>query len=402
MSIIHASEQSRARPDAPRPSVELILAGNGPGELAGWIRPTAEAARADGHAVSLTLALLPTQFAGGRELETVRAWNLFDRILSPRECLALAAGMGKLDIKPPAVLVHLGGDLWLSGHLAGRLGIPAVAFSETPLIAARHRRFERIFVPTDAHAVQLREKGVPAFKISVTGDPRVFGPSQVHRSDLADVVALLPGSRDRLFRTAMPVVGEIAAALWAIRPKVTFDVITSPFVSVQTLQAAERETDRRWPGLPLRWITGDPWPALRQAAFALSMPGTITLELGAAGIPFATLVHLDHIGIAPVEGPLEWIARATGLHRLIKGYVFNRYRQSMGYISLPNQRAGREIAPEWIGRWTVEDIANRVGALLNDPGALADMSTELARLYAADAAAPSAIVEAAIETAGTA
>jgi len=101
---------------------ELILAGNGPGELAGWIRPTAEAAKAaartNGQPVRLTLALLPTQFAGGTELDTARSWNLFDRILPPGDCLRLAAGVGSLEVSPHAVLVHLGGDPWLSGRLA--------------------------------------------------------------------------------------------------------------------------------------------------------------------------------------------------------------------------------------------------------------------------------------------
>lgn len=382
---------------------ELILAGNGPGELTGWIRPTAEAARAaaqtDGGAVSLTLALLPTQFAGGREFDTARSWNLFDRIVPPGECLRLAAGVGRLDLSAPAALVHLGGDLWLSGRLAARLRIPACAFSETTLIARRHHRFARIFVPTDAHAARLRGLGVPAAKITVTGDPRVVAPARVRRRVVPDVVTLLPGSRDRVFRVAMPLMGDIAAALRAARPAVTVNVVASPFLSSQALQAAQRDAGRRWPELPLRWITGNPWPALSESAFALALPGTMTLELAAAGIPFATLIHLDHVGVAAVEGPLEWIARATGVHRLIKQYVLNRYRRSVGYLALPNQRAGREIAPEWVGRWTAADVAHRIETLLDNPDGLAAMSADLARLYAADTGAPSAIVDAAMRTA---
>lgn len=404
---------------------ELILAGNGPGELAGWIRPTAEAAKAaarmNGQPVRLTLALLPTQFAGGTELDTARSWNLFDRILSPGDCLRLAAGVGSLEVSPHAVLVHLGGDLWLSARLADRLRIPACAFSETPLIATRHRRFGRILVPTDAHAAALRARGVPAAKISVTGDPRAARPALARRQAMnpraasgsaqADVPAmaaspppevlmLLPGSRDRLFSAAMALFGEIAAALRAIRPGIDTAVIVSPFVSHTALVAAQEDAERRWPTLRLRWITGDPWPELARATFALSVPGTTTLELAAAGIPFAAVVHLDYIGVAAVEGPLEWIARATGLHRFIKRMVLHRYVRRAGYLTLPNQRAGREIVPEWIGRWTPEEIANRLNTLLDTPGALTAMSAALAQLYEPDVAAPSAIVAAAMQAAG--
>lgn len=418
---------------------ELILAGNGPGELAGWIRPTAEAAKAaartNGQPVRLTLALLPTQFAGGTELDTARSWNLFDRILPPGDCLRLAAGVGSLEVSPHAVLVHLGGDPWLSGRLADRLRIPACAFSETPLIATRHRRFGRILVPTDAHAAALQARGVPAAKISVTGDPRAARPALARRlalnpsvssgsgraqnpsaaSDPAqtdvpetaashppEVLMLLPGSRDRLFSAAMALFGEIAAAVRAIRPGIDAAVIVSPFVSQTALVAARQDAERRWPTLPLRWITGDPWPELARATFAVSVPGTTTLELAAAGIPFAAVVHLDYIGVAAVEGPLEWIARATGLHRLIKRMVLDRYLRRAGYLALPNQRAGREIVPEWIGRWTAEEVANRLNTLLDAPDALAAMSAALAQLYERDVGAPSAIVAAAMEAAGAA
>lgn len=393
---------------------DLILAGNGPGELAGWIRPTAEAARTaaatDGQAVRLTLALLPTQFAGGAELETVQSWHLFDRIIPPMQSLRLAAGLGSLDVLPAAVLVHLGGDLVMSSRLASHLRIPACAFSETTLIASRHRRFSRIFVPTGAHATALRARGVPEAKIVVSGDPRAAAPAAARRdarlptpatADDREIIALLPGSRDRLFRTAVPITLDIAAALLAERPQATFLVIVSPFITHSTLLAVQREAAARLRTLPLRWVTGNPWPDLMRTTVALTLPGTTTMELAAAGVPFAVVVDLDQIGLAAIEGPLDWVAHITGLHRLIKQQALNRYRRTMGYLALPNQRAGREIAPEWVGRWTPADVANRLNTLLDDTEALAAMSAALSQLYDRDVAAPSAIVAAAMQAAGS-
>jgi hypothetical protein len=404
-----------------RPATELVLAGNGPGELSGWIRPTAEAARAmalaDGRTIRLTLALLPTQFAGGTELATVRGWNLFDRIIPPGECLRLAAGLGSLQTLPHAVLVHLGGELWLSSRLASRLGLPACAFSETVLIASRHRSFARIFVPTEGHAAELRARSVPEHKIVVTGDPRAAKPAQVRRHTLnlsaanaaasptgrgggSDMIAVLPGSRDRFFRTATPLFLEIATALAAVRPEVSVAVIVSPFVTAETLAAVRQSTVVRRSPVPVRWITGDPWPVLAGTRMALTLPGTATLELAAAGIPFAVVLPTDHIAVAAVEGPLEWIARVTGLHWTLKRFALARYRSQMKFVALPNQRAGRQIVPEWVGRWTPQDIAHRVHRLLDDPMGMTAMAAALAGLYESDAAAPSRIAGAAVALAG--
>ncbi|MGH2348322.1 MAG: hypothetical protein ACRDFT_02510, partial [bacterium] len=349
----------------------------------------------------------PTQFAGGAELETVRAWNVFDRIVPPGECLRLGAGLGSLPMLPHAALVHLGGDLWLSSRLASRLGLPACAFSETLLIASRHRGFVRIFVPTRGHAADLRARGVPDEKIVVTGDPRAAKPAQVRRQALnqtaasgsgqpmgvtrGDTIALLPGSRDRFFRTAVPLFLEIAAALAAIRPGVRAVVVVSPFVTADTLAAVRQSPVVRRSAVPVRWVTGDAWTVLAGARMALTLPGTSTLELAAAGIPFAVILPTDRIAVAAMEGPLEWIARVTGLHRPLKRLALARYRSQMKFVALPNQRAGRQIAPEWVGRWTPQDIAQRVHRLLDDPMEMTAMSAALASLYEPDAAAPSRI-----------
>ncbi len=409
--MVQALQAERQRIDIPATGIELILAGNGPGELAGWIRPTAEAARAAaaaGERVRLTLALLPTQFAGGGELETVRSWGLFDRIIPPITCLRLAAGLGSLEVLPRAVLVHLGGDPWVSARLSSRLGLRACAFSETELIAKRHRGFDRIFVPTADHAARLRTRGVPAAKIVVTGDPRAGAAARAREDALSsrgpggrrtETIALLPGSRDRVFRAAVSLVVAVAGRLAAMRPRVTFQVVVSPFISPATLLAAQREAARIEPGLDLQWITGNRWSALMGATFALTLPGTMTLELAAAGIPFGLILHTDYIGLASVEGPLEWIARFTGVHRLIKHTVLNRYRRRAGFLALPNQRAGREVVPEWVGRWTAQEIANRVNGLLDDRLALAETAAALTQLYGSDASAASQIVSAAFAVA---
>src|SRR5713101_3937675 len=123
-------------------TVDLLLVGNGPGELTGWIHPVASVARQLAPTdLRLTLVLSPTQFAGGREIDVVKSWGLFDRILTPGEGTRLALGARNLDVDRQVAVIHLGGDLWFSARVARRLRAPAGAFAETPLILRRHRAF---------------------------------------------------------------------------------------------------------------------------------------------------------------------------------------------------------------------------------------------------------------------
>jgi len=87
---------------------ELVLVGNGPGELTGWVRPVARAARQIGPPdLRLTLVLSPTQFAGGREFDVVKSWELFDRLLTPAEGIRLALGISRLETGQQTSVIHL-------------------------------------------------------------------------------------------------------------------------------------------------------------------------------------------------------------------------------------------------------------------------------------------------------
>ena len=299
-------------------TVDLVLAGNGPGELTGWVRPVARAARMVGPAdLRLTLVLSPTQFAGGREADVVKSWRVVDRILTPGQGTRLALGIAGLEVDPQTALVHLGGDLWFSTRVARRLRAPAAAFAETPFIVRRHQAFARIFAASETLAQELRARGVPKERIVVTGDPRVDavrdgahlpspsrgapGTIDSARSTAggADaIVSILAGSRDHYFRTLLPYFMATADALAATRQGVTFQVIAAEFLTPNVLSAMQEQTRRRWPALRVVWVTRDPWDAVARGGLTLTIPGTNTAELAILGVPFAVVVPLhllDHV-----------------------------------------------------------------------------------------------------------
>jgi lipid-A-disaccharide synthase len=335
--------------------------------------------------------LVPTQFAGGQEAQVVKTWGLFDRILDPAHCVRLALGFGVLPVAPQAVVVHLGGDLWISARLAKHLHVPVCVLTETTAIAHRHRAFSQIFSTSESLAARLVSEGVPPEKIVVSGDPRadVFAevantrPPAVPRTEASKnghyTLTMLPGSRDRFFRYLAPFFADIAGELASIYPEVTFQIVTSPFLSHHLVKRAQQDVARSWPHLHIEWV-GDPLPiALAGTDLALTIPGTNTLELALAGIPFAVVLPTLRIEAIPAEGLLEWIARIPGIGRFVKTVAFHRYFAKPRFVALPNIRAGRALVPEWVGRWTPSELANRLADLLRNPEQRAAMTTALQR-----------------------
>lgn len=409
MSDAVVSPQSGASPGPP--AGEVILAGNGPGELQGWIAPVARAARALGggetSGLRVTLALTPTQFAGGRERTVAESWQLFDHILDPTASLRISVGLQRYAVRQPGVLVHLGGDLLLSGRLAAKMGIPACAFAETDLIARRHRHFRRIFAATEPLARVLAARGVPGDHIVVTGDPRgdlVAGPSArtTRAASEAFIVSFLPGSRDRFFAILAPFFLETARALTRRLPAVRPQFLISEFLTPSLVESFTAAVRTASDGAPAAWRVEQGWEAVGRSDFAVTIPGTNTLELGMAGVPFAVVVPTQHLARMPLEGLLEWVARLPGLGYRLRHAGLRSHLRRERFLAIPNKRAGRPIAPEWIGPLDPEDVAGRVTTVLQDEPALAVMAGSLRALGLARPGASSLIAAEALRVASPA
>ncbi len=389
-----------------RVSVELVFTGNGPGELAGWVRPVARAAREvakeRGFDLRTTLALTPSQFASGREPEVIRGWGLFDRILEPAESVKISLGLGQLITGRSGTVVHLGGDLWFSARLSRKLGLQACVLAETTLVARRHAAFHEVFATSEDVADQLLRSGVPSEKVVVTGDPRVdavAGESLQRSVDQRFLVSFMPGSRDYLFRVLVPYFLRIASQLLQRENAVLFQLAVSPFLSPAVVRAVRGDAERAWPGLSVHWID-EPWPALARSDLVVTIPGTNTVELAAGGIPFVAIAPEEMLDHLRLEGVANWITRLPGFGRTLKRAIALRMLSSRRFITLPNQRAGRAIAPEWVGKWPEEAFISHLVELLQDRPRRVEMSNALRGLYTEARGASRRIAERAIALAG--
>lgn len=175
-----------------------------------------------------------------------------------------------------------------------------------------------------------------------------------------------------------------------------FRLIVSPFLSPGTWTSVRAESTRRWPALHVEWVTDDPWGALATSDLVVTIPGTNTLELALLAVPFAVVVETDLLALAPLEGVLEWIVRIPGLGGPIRRALLRQHLARVKYTALPNLRAGRAIAPEWVGRWTSEELAKQVAALLRAPGRREAMRRDLREAFTLHPGASRAVAGAAL------
>lgn len=172
--------------------------------------------------------------------------------------------------------------------------------------------------------------------------------------DAAPVVLLLPGSRRQEWRRHLPIFGRAAALLRHRFPRLRAVLLAG--------QGAAAEMAAATAGWPLRPVLAS-GEAERRGAFAcaglaLTASGTVTLELGLAGVPMV-VAHRLH--------PLTGFIAA----RLIR----------VPQVALANLVLGRAVAPELLqGACTAEAVAETAGALLADEAAVAAQRTALRRI----------------------
>ncbi|MDR7573976.1 MAG: hypothetical protein QN194_13770 [Armatimonadota bacterium] len=389
------------------PTVALV--GNGPGEVGGWVLPVARALRARAPSTRLVLFLPPTQFAGGHEEVLARRSGLFSLVIPPGRTVATALGLGAaLGSVPPflvrgaqpgagttrdghraaqpagGALLHLGGDLWVSVRLARRLGVPAYAFVETPLIARYARAFRTIFVSSHTHARMLTAAGVPGQVIHVVGDPRLDAvPPRVRERHVdgapgdGRTVIFLAGSRPHFLPSLLPLWCEAALELRRRDGRARILLGVSPLLDEG---AVERHLLPWRPRLADAGIEVARRPAadlLAEADLVVTIPGTTTMEVAAVPVAALVVLPLHLVGVAPLEGLAHYVARLPLVGpRLIRrraAVVLARER----FVSLPNRLAGRAVLPELVGEVTPAQVAEAAAALAADAARLREIEAAL-------------------------
>jgi lipid-A-disaccharide synthase len=363
------------------PAGQVVFTVNGPGEVSAWLWPVSHALRRIAPHIRQHALILPCVFSAGSEAAVAEGLGTLDGVAPVADSMALVrrgrrpAGLAA----GPTLIVHLGGEVVLTRILGWRLKAPLWAYAEAPPPGLR--AFERVYF-----------SGLNPLPPRLATPDRLIGDLMVDAAALRRALApprpggtgpmlgLFPGSRDYAVRPLLPYYAWFVNRLAATVPGLSVAVAKAEFVPDAVFEAIPPPPPGApWPSAGLRlvregaarWLITDAGhridvltnrAVLTQADAALTIPGTNTGEIAAAGIPMAVIAPLYMSEQVPLPGLAGHLGRIPRLGPAIKRAVLRRQLAGMPFLALPNRRAGRMIVPEFVGR----DFHDAVLAALHD------------------------------------
>lgn len=388
--------------------MDIVLSGNSPGELWGWIRPLTAMIRERIPDASISLFLFPCQYATGKEAEVARERLGISTVVSPKESmryLFLGESRERFSFHDP-VLIHLGGDLMFASLLGKKLKARTYAYQWG------ERRWDRgirgYFVSHERQKETLIKRKIPESKIRVTGDLVMDGinleldaPGNGAAKGRGLSVGLLPGSRAVELLHMLPHYLRIAEVVKEKLPEAEFHLVLSPFVEdaevadvidsgrprelesssgVLVENGSEKfiETER---GLRVAVSAGDQYRVMKESDCILTIPGTKCGEAGLLGTPMIVTLPTNRLEVIPYPGVPNILEKIPLAGRYLKRWLLAALLPRFGFVSQPNILAKEEIVPEIVANLTAELVADQLVALLRDDARRERMSAALTSLY---------------------
>lgn len=342
----------------------VVLLTNGPGELWGWVRPLA--AELGGRGWRVSLRLLPCQFASGAEGRAAASLGLSAKGPESAPATALALWRARRG-EPPDAVLQLGGDL-----MWGRM----LAHNRAPLFCYSYggkRGLEAcaaVYTAFPAMARAMTRQGVsPVVAGDLAADLIPTPTIEGRETSKPPCVAFFPGSRPGIRDYAIPLIERTVSALRELVPSLEARVLLSPF-------DGEEDADRlRTFGLAP--ASGGLPGSLDGVDFAVTQPGTNTLELMHRAVPFLVAVPFSSLVHVPLPGLAGALSRLPLVGAVLRAAALRSRWRSTGFTAWPNRLAGRQVVDEMIGDVTPGDIAARVAEHLGDRARLAETRRSL-------------------------
>ncbi len=383
---------------------EIVIAVNSPGEIAGWMAPAVRAIRRRLPDCPVRALLLPCVFASGREAEVIGAMQGVDELIPSSGFLPMLfeGGSGQVERH----FLHIGGELALTGLLASAAGTGAWGYQWGT--RASDPNYAGYFVKSEGDRDALLKRGVPGFKIHVTGDllydavmNDLKGFSPAPPPERVETIAFMCGSRQAELEGLLPMFLRTAEILSGRFEGLRFKTVVSPFIDWDAFTAkgvlspmrgvpgsrgvidAEAGTLRSEgdPSVFISLARGSHHAEMSSSDFIVAIPGTKTGEAACLGKPMLVVLPLNRLDMIPafgLVGLLDWI---PVVGRSLKGMLIAKAARRFGFAAQPNILSGREIVPELKGVLSPEDVADSIGGLISDGPGLERMRRELSELY---------------------
>ncbi len=405
--------------------MRLVLTANGPGEVAGWVRPLLVRLYRLAPDCDVHVFIVPDDYATGRESQIVRALFPQAHVYDPKRYLAVAFGARRGDLPSDVdVVQYLGGDLMHAARLHRRFGGVAATYKFSR--RAYRTTFARAFAVDERNARELRETGTPADRITIVGNLAIDGalieaqlPPETGAPN--DGILVMPGSRKYEVEHLVPFFFTMALRVVRERPGFPVAFGVSPFTSNGQLRdAVERGGDPRVYSKRGRLIEEEgrtflvsldgsvrfavlrhAISAARRARLAITIPGTKCIELAAVGVPTLAVTPLNAAELATFNGPLTYLDRVPVAGRYLKRAVAVSISRKHAFHTQPNIDLGEMIVRELHGTLTPGRVARVALQSYDDREWLDESAARLRVLYASHGGAASRMANALLELASS-
>jgi hypothetical protein len=404
--------------------MRIALTANGPGEVAGWLRPLLRRLYEREPGTEAHVFLVPDDYATGFEADTVRGFFPQARVYDPKTYVKFALGRGVEGAPKSVDLVqYLGGDLLHAARLHARLKGRAATYKFSR--KGYRTLFDRAFAVDEKNAEQLARWGTPADRIERVGNLAIDGALLEAQSPLEsgaprDGILMMPGSRSYEVENLIPFYFTAALRIAAERPELPIAFGLSPFTAYgQVREAIERGGDPRvfaqrgrlavegeraylesLDGAVRFPILHNALAAASKARLVLTIPGTKCIELAALGVPAITITPLNAPELITVNGPLTYLHRiplvGVPLKRAVAVGVSNRFK----HHTQPNMDANDMVIWELHGTVTPGRVARVALERYDDRAWIESAGTRLAGLYRGHAGAADRMAASLLRLAG--
>jgi hypothetical protein len=381
---------------------DLIVFSNGPGEISTWVEPVIDELRKNAEIARRYRTILiihPCQFSAGTEHIVAHGIEGVEHVIRPAEYMKLLfTGIGKkrYGFRRNGIILSLGGDLMhpvlFKKRIRGKHRL--YAYTNNP---GWEKHYEKIFVRSEWVRNKSKRRAECRDRVIVTGDlvysslkpggDRLSIRDTLGLAPHERMLAFLPGSRAFEVAHMLPlflkVIDDTAKDFNEYKPF----ILKSPYMPYEYIA----EALAGWrnvagiTGLSGELVEGtkssraiqirngrevcilegglDQWA--EGIDFAVTVPGTNTVQLAYKGVPALVVAPLNKPELIPIEGAaglLKWIPFGTRILRKAALKYFERF----SFSALPNMYANREILPELFGIITTEDITKKLHQILAD------------------------------------
>jgi lipid-A-disaccharide synthase len=404
--------------------MRIAVTANGPGEVAGWLRPLLRSLYKRAPATEAYVFLVPDDYATGFEARTVREFFPQARAYDPKSYLQFAFGR-RVDGVPERVDVvqYAGGDLLHAARLHARLKGKTATYKFSR--KGYRKLFDRAFAVDRKNVEQLEAWGTPPERIVRIGNLAIDGALLEAQAPLEpgtphDGILVMPGSRSYEVENLIPFYFTAALRIRRERPDLPIAFGISPFTApAQVREAIERGGDPRVFATRGRLVVEDErsyvesldggvrFPILfnalaaaKRARLVLTIPGTKTIELAALGKPAITITPLNAPELITFNGPLTYLHRIPLIGVPLKRAVAVGVSRRFEYHTQPNMDAGAMLDCEVHGTVTPGRIARVALERYDDAAWVESSGKRLAALYSDHVGAADRMAESLLDLAG--